>query len=88
MRKKVRDLNKYCRQLQKQLKHYTKKDHFHDGVRDEVEELMAAKEAVHEKEEQRVPCLECNEGFYDDILDIMDKLYGTCTSCGHRKRFK
>ena len=88
LRKQVRELTKLCRQQERKLTKYQKQDHFYNDIKDEVEELVAIKEEAATKKDLQVPCDVCYEGHYENLLDILDKLYGSCSHCGHRKRLK
>lgn len=88
LRREIRELTKRCRQQERLLTKYQKRDHFYEDKADELEEFVAAKEEAEAKKEVQIHCDNCHEGYYENLLDILDKLYGTCGSCGHRKRIK
>lgn len=37
--------------------------------------------------DQRLACDSCGKGHYDELV-LLDKVYGTCDTCGERKRLK
>lgn len=80
----IRDLQKQVRQLQKQLKYYSKREHILEDNQEEIKEIIAKKEEQVQTP-KRIKCSECNQGYYDE-LSLLNKLYGTCDNCGHRKR--
>lgn len=88
LRQEIRELTKRCRQQERLLTKYQKQEHFYDDVRDEVEELIAIKEETAAKADLRIPCTTCRDGYYDSLFEALDKIYGSCNSCGHRKRLK
>jgi len=88
LRQEIRELTKRCRQQERLLTKYSKQEHFYADIKDEVEELVAIKEEAATKKELQVPCETCHEGHYQNLFEALDKLYGSCNSCGHRKRLK
>lgn len=88
LRKQIRELTKRCRQQEKLLTKYQKRDHFYEDKAEILEEFAAAKEEETKEKELRIVCGVCHEGHYENLLDILGKLYGSCSHCGHRKRLK
>lgn len=78
----IRDLEKQVRNLKRQLKYYTKREHILNEHLDDIKELTSKKEEPILK---KLKCTECNKGTLDEFM-VLDRLYGTCNSCGHRKR--
>lgn len=65
------------RQLQKLVKSLQKHEHMYESIPDEPEEL----------EVKLIQCGECAKGHFNE-MEILDKVYGVCNVCGHRKRLK
>ena len=80
----IRDLQKQIRQLQRQLKYQDKWQHIVEENKEELIELLKAKEDVPEIK-KKIACVSCVEGYYDEFM-LLDRLYGTCDNCGTRKR--
>lgn len=56
------------------------------------EEIPDTEEDFEEQKEievikNGVQCLECGKGIYQEF-EILDKCFGTCNICEHRKRLK
>lgn len=80
----IRELKKQVRQLQKQLKYYDKRQHILEDNELEIQELKDKKEEIPEIK-KKIKCQDCNSGYYDEFM-LLNRLYGTCNSCGARKR--
>lgn len=65
------------RQLRKLLKQLEKHEHMYNST----------PEVPEEPEVKLIQCGECMRGHFVE-MEIMGKVYGTCSICGHRKRLK
>lgn len=83
-RGKCREQAKEIRQLRKQLRYYQKQEHIFDG---QDEDIAIDTEDTYPAIKPKELCNECGKGSYDEF-EIMNKVYGTCNVCGHRKRIK
>lgn len=74
------------RTLTKELQYYKKRNHLFDATKQD-EEISKDNEDTMVILETRIRCEECTRGFYEEF-EIMDKCFGTCNICEHRKRLK
>ena len=95
LKSKNRELEKQVRQLQKELKHYTKKDHLYEDTRLELQEALSSHEDETNTDksssthQDSILCERCNEGRIENIRELLDdKWYGNCNHCGYSKRVK
>lgn len=84
LKKENKELKKQVRSLEHRIRELEKHEHmYEDRVMDE--------EVAYDSEDtmvmKRIACDECFKGFLDEF-QILDKVFGTCTTCGHRKRLK
>lgn len=84
----IRELQKENKQLKRQLTHHEKRKHRHDEVINDYEELLTQYVPIEETSSKRKSkCSECGKGDLEEF-EILNKVYGTCNSCGLRKRIK
>lgn len=77
LRGEIKELRKENRQLHKLLKTLQKHEHMFEKT----------EETKDEPEVKLIQCSECFKGSFTEI-NILDKVFGTCNVCGHRKRLK
>ena len=77
----IREQDKEIIRLKRQLRYFEKREHWNTLPEPEIQTAPIL------VTEMKVPCLECNKGFYDEMV-IIDKVYGRCETCGHNKRLK
>ncbi len=82
----IRDLEKQVRTLNKELQYYKKRNHIFDSTKQD-EEISRDSEDTIIKLQKKVPCDDCGKGHYEEF-EILDKVYGTCNVCDHRKKLK
>jgi septal ring factor EnvC (AmiA/AmiB activator) len=90
LRGENRELTKTIRKLKRQVHQFEKSKHIYHEVISDYEEIIAeeqAQEVVVEKKSKMKSCEKCFSGVMEEF-EIMDKVIGTCNSCGHRKRIK
>lgn len=82
----IRDLEKQVRTLTKELQYYKKRSHIFENP-EKDEEIINDSEDTMIDLKRKIICEECGKGTYVEF-EIMDKCYGTCNVCEHRKRIK
>lgn len=84
----VRRLKKVIRSLESEIRALKKWEHnYHTKIESQDEEITSDSEDTHVVLKPRKPCEHCGKGFYVEF-EIMDKIFGTCNVCQHRKRLK
>lgn len=73
------------RTLRKELQYFKKRDHISDRSQDV--EVAGDSEDTQVTLETRTRCEECARGYYEEI-ELLGRVYGTCTICENRKRLK
>ena len=79
LRGENKKLRSEVRQLQKLVKSLQKMEHMYEDNKDVPDEpvLLATK----------IMCDSCGKGHMEEMY-LLDRLYGTCNVCDHRKRLK
>ncbi len=85
LRERIRELEKQVRTLNKQLGYYKKHQHLFENTKidEEVEEETMEQEIMT----KGITCDHCGKGKYVEF-EILDKVFGTCNTCGDRKKLK
>lgn len=84
-RGKCRELEKRVRQLEKIVAYHEKREHNFERSQDE--------EVFLDNEDTPSAilisdCSQCGKGKMKETLNILNKIYGECSHCGHRGRMK
>lgn len=79
LKKENKELKKQVRSLQHQVRELQKHEHMYEYSDDVPEEVNM--------EDTHIPCRECGKGVYTEI-ELLGKVYGTCTTCGDRKKLR
>lgn len=82
----IRELQKENRQLKKELRQYIKREDLYENNKDEIHEVIE-KQKKTEESSKRIKCQSCGKG-YLDVVEIMNRVFGTCVICGDRKKLK
>lgn len=87
----LRALRKENKSLKQRLKRLEKREHLvEDALPPQDEEISRdTEDTMHYSAPRRIKCQEsdCGKGIYQEF-ELMNKIYGTCTVCNHRKRLK
>lgn len=90
LRGENRELTKTIRKLKRQIHQFEKSRHIYHEVISDYEELIVNEQQENiavEKSSKLKKCEKCYSGTMNEF-EIMDKVIGTCNSCGFRKRLK
>lgn len=82
---KLREANKRIKQLEQEVKALRKHEHQYEISQDEETKTDSEDTFIELKPLTR--CEDCGKGYMEEF-EIMDKVYGTCNVCSHRKRLK
>lgn len=77
-----RELEKENRSLRKELRRYEKYEQHGQDT-----EVSGDSEDTMEIKPKLTKCEDCGKGYYKEF-EIMNKVYGTCGTCEHRKRLR
>lgn len=88
LRGENRELQKELKRLRSRLRQFDKSKHLYHDVLSDYEEMLTQTTEV-EKIDNKKPksCEICHAGTMEEF-EILDKVIGTCNSCGHRKRIR
>lgn len=87
LRGTIRELQAENKSLKRQLRHYEKRENLYDNNKEEIEEILESQSESPIEASPKQKCEECARGVYEEF-EILDKVYGTCTVCGARKRIR
>lgn len=86
----IRRLEKVIKSLRAENRSLKKHEHAYEIHKEsQDDEIMTDSEDTHAVLKKLIPCDSdsCGKGYYRE-LDIIGRLYGTCTVCGYSKRLK
>lgn len=78
LRGQLKELRAENKSLKRRLRELEKHEHMYETT-EEIEE--------HQEEIKKIKCPECFKGHLDEI-EILNKVFGTCNVCGHRKKLR
>jgi hypothetical protein len=81
----IRELTKENRQLKKELKHLKKGENLYENNKEEIQEILEKKNEPDATKQKL--CTDCFKGYFEEI-EILGKVFGTCGTCGFRKKLK
>jgi hypothetical protein len=84
-RGKYRELEKEVRQLRKQVKYFSNRDHLNEKTQYDEEIIKDSEDTSPLKRLKRCP--DCYKGYMEEF-EILGKCFGTCNICGYREKLK
>lgn len=89
LRERIRDLEKENRTLKRRLRQYEKRNDLYEDNREEIQEIISRdlEENKIEFVKKLTPCDACGKGEYEEF-EILSKVFGTCNTCGDRKKLR
>lgn len=87
LRGHIRELESENKSLKRRLRQYEKRENLYENNKEEIEEVLTSKALEETNPSKLKKCDDCGKGAYEEF-EIMEKVFGTCNVCGHRKKLR